>query len=274
MIPDSIKQVLADNTSGSVTLLKRLIVALENLLMDPEVDPATFISWIEYTRKKLEMFTVIRHFCDELILSHNVSVRNYPANYLDFMLEYREFWERAPQLLANNLKNSISLDHKTIMLHSNSGTIREVFRLISGDRPDIKFFQTISSPAEEGRIQAHDLAGMGYHVTLFADAVAAEMMKKTDYLLLGADQVTSDSIINKTGSLQMILAAKEFDVPVIVLTESRKINRTGDKPFSDDARDPGEVLNDIRHPNIEAVNIYFEEFPKYLVNQVITEKRP
>jgi translation initiation factor 2B subunit (eIF-2B alpha/beta/delta family) len=273
-LPHSIQQVIDDKVSGSVSLLKRLIVALENELLDPDLDPATFISYIEHVRYKMEMFTVIRHFCDELILSHNISVKHYPANYLDFMQEYREFWERAPQMLMNNLVRTVNLKGKTVMLHSNSGTIIEVFRLLSKEQPGIKVFQTLSAPAEEGRLQALELAGMGYQVTLIPDALSAEMLRDTDYLLLAADQVRRDTILNKTGSLQMVLAAQQFNVPVIVLTESRKINRTASaSPFRDRLRDSSEILKHTRHPNIAAKNFYFEEIPRYLVNEIITEKK-
>lgn len=273
-LPHSIQQVMDDKVSGSVSLLKRLIIALENELLDPELDPATFISYIEQVRHKMEMFTVIRHFCDELILSHNISVKHYPANYLDFMHEYREFWERAPQMLMNNLLRTVKLKNKTVMLHSNSGTIIEVFRLLAKDQPGIQVFQTLSAPAEEGRLQALELAGMGYQVTLIPDALSGEMLRDTDYLLLAADQVRRDTILNKTGSLQMVLAAQQFNVPVIVLTESRKINRSGSTtPFRDRLRDNREILKDTIHQNITAKNLYFEEIPRYLVNEIITEKK-
>ena len=72
----------------------------------------------------------------------------------------------------------------------------------------------------------------------------------------------------------MVLAAQENNVPVIVVTESRKLNRSVDNgKFRDSERDPEEILNDIRHPNLKALNLYFEEIPRYLVSTIITEKR-
>lgn len=273
-LPASIEHVLNDKVSGSVTLLQRLIIALENELMDQELDPATFISYIEQIRHRMEMFTVVRHFCDEMILTHNISVRNYPANYLEFIHEYKEFWERAPQLLKNNLVRLARLKNSTVMLHSNSGTVIEVFRLLSNEQVEMKVIQTLSAPAEEGRIQAMELAEMGYRVQLIPDALAAEMMRKTDYLILAADQVREDVIINKTGSLQMVLAANELGVPVFVLTESRKINRSAqEEPFRDTPRDATEVMGDTLHPNMSAVNFYFEEVPRNLVGKIITEQQ-
>ncbi len=272
-LPPSIQQVLNDKVSGSVTLLNKLMIALENELMDHELDPATFISYIEQVRRKTEMFTVIRHFCEELILTHNISVRNYPANYLEFIDEYKAFWERAPQLLKNNLLRLARLKNSTVMLHSNSGTVIEVFRLLSKEQVEIKVIQTLSAPAEEGRIQAIELAEMGYQVQLIPDALVGEMMRQTNYLILAADQVRRDVIINKTGSLQMVLAANEFNVPVFVLTESRKLNRSRQNaPFRDRPRDEKEILQGTLHPNISAQNLYFEEVPRHLAGKIITEK--
>lgn len=274
ILPRALQQVINDNTSGSVTLLRRMMTALENELLDPGLDPATFISYIEHLRRQMKMFTVIRHFCDELILSHNISVKNYPANYLDFIHEYKEFWEQAPQLLLKNLQDTVNLKGKKVMLHSNSGTIIEVFRLLSGQVAGISVFQSLSAPHEEGRIQATELADMGYPVTLFSDAMAAAVMKDMDYLLLAADQVRRGIVINKTGSLQMALAAKQFNIPVLVLTESRKINRKQQhQPFRDEQHDPEEILEGLMHKNIKGLNYYFEEVPTYLVTRIITEKK-
>lgn len=274
VLPDSIKLVLEDNLSGSVTLLKKLIVALENELVNPGLDPATFIGYVEHVRHRMELFTVVRHFCDELILSHNVSVKSYPANYLDFIAEYKEFWEQVPQKIMNNLLKQVPLEGKSVMVHSNSGTLREVFRLVSKKTTGIHFYQTVSGPAEEGRVQALDLAQMGFKVTLIPDALAAEKMKSTDYLVLAADQVRQKTFVNKVGSLQMVLAAQEFNVPVLLLTESRKLNRMmPGGPFRDRMRDRGEVLKEELHPNLDAENLYFEEVPKYLVAHIITEKQ-
>lgn len=274
ILPDSIQRLLNDKFSGSISLLKRLMIALENELLDPQLDPATFISYIEHIRHRMETFTVIRHFCDELILSHNVSVQHYPANYLDFINEYKEFWVHAPQLLMNNLLKTVQLNNRSVLLHSNSGTIAEVFRQLPQEYRNIRIYQTLSAPLEEGRLQALELAEMGYKVTLITDSLAAEMMKEMDFLILGADQVRPDTIVNKIGSLQMVLAAQEFSVPVIVLTESRKMNTSNkDHQFKDIARDPGEILKDTHHPNITARNLYFEEVPRYLVNFMITEKK-
>ena len=273
-LPDSIQRLLNDKFSGSISLLKRLMIALENELLDPQLDPATFISYIEHIRHRMETFTVIRHFCDELILSHNVSVQHYPANYLDFINEYKEFWVHAPQLLMNNLLKTVQLNNRSVLLHSNSGTIAEVFRQLPPEYRNIRVYQTLSAPLEEGRLQALELAEMGYKVTLITDALAAETMKEMDFLILGADQIRPDTIVNKIGSLQMVLAAQEFSVPVIVLTESRKMNTSSkDHQFKDIIRDSGEILKDTHHKNITARNLYFEEIPRYLVNYVITEKK-
>lgn len=272
-LPKSIQVILDDNVSGSVTLLKRLMVVLEKELLDPELDPTSFIGYIQHIRKIMEMFTVIRHFCDELILSHNVSTKNYPVNYLDFISEYKEFWEKTPQLLLNNLQKKINLNKRTVLFHSNSGTIREVFRLMAAKETTTKIIQTLSAPMEEGRVQAHDLATMGYQVTLIPDALAAEKIKNAHYVILGADQVRKNSIINKVGSLQIILSAQHFNVPVYILTESRKMLLSqGDGDFKDKNREEQEILHDIIHPNLKAENYYFEEIPKYLLTGIITER--
>ena len=45
-LPKSLESILEDNLSGSVTLLKRLMLALEKELLDPELDAVTFIGYL------------------------------------------------------------------------------------------------------------------------------------------------------------------------------------------------------------------------------------
>ena len=273
ILPVALKNILDDNLSGSVTLLNRLMIALENELLNPELDPATFISYVEIFRKKLELFTVVRHFCDELVLTHTISVRNDPAKSLEFISNYRQFWENAPVKILANLQKYLDLNNRTIMLHSNSGTLREVFRLMTKQENKIHFYQTLSAPMEEGKIQARDLAAMGYRVTLIADAMAAEKLKSCDYLVLAADQLRSHSFINKVGTYQMAAAAQELNVPVLLLTESRKLNlHKEESSFEDRSRDPAELGVDIQHQNIHIENRYLEEIPRRLVTKIITER--
>ena len=70
------------------------------------------------------------------------------------------------------------------------------------------------------------------------------------------------------GSLAMCMAAKEFDKPVYILLDSRKIS--GAAPESEKPKPPEEVL---KNPptGVQIQNYYFEMVPHYFVTGYLTE---
>jgi translation initiation factor 2B subunit (eIF-2B alpha/beta/delta family) len=71
---------------------------------------------------------------------------------------------------------------------------------------------------------ARRLAAAGINVTLITDAQAGVFVEQADVVLLGADAVTPDGVVNKVGSRLLALAAKAAGVPVVAVTECLKIS--------------------------------------------------
>lgn len=152
----------------------------------------------------------------------------------------------------------------TVLTYSRSSTILRILQA-SGTR--------ISSvicgegrPNYEGRRLALELAGADIDVRFTTDASALSLVGAADLVLLGADALLADSIVNKTGSQALGLAARHHGVPLYVAASSYKRF-----PFIlVKQEDPDEVWADVPS-NIHINNVYFEGVSADLVSGFVTE---
>jgi len=93
----------------------------------------------------------------------------------------------------------------------------------SSKGPGLSVIVCESRPLCEGVTMAQRLAAAGLSVTLITDAQAGVFVEEADLVLLGADAVTPAGVVNKVGSKLLALAAKAAGVPVVAVTDSRKV---------------------------------------------------
>jgi translation initiation factor 2B subunit (eIF-2B alpha/beta/delta family) len=159
---------------------------------------------------------------------------------------------RAPASIAIQLRERI--DGATVGTHSNSATVREALM----HNGPAKVICTVSSPVEEGRTLAKELAAEGVEAELVDDAEAPERVAETSVLLLGADTVFRDgTICNKVGTIPLAKAALAAGIPVVVAAEVIKL-----------APVPGAQAPDLADFEREL----FELIPADLITEVVTEE--
>lgn len=131
-----------------------------------------------------------------------------------------------------------------------------------------------SRPLYEGRRTAAALASHGIPVTLITDAEVGIFASEANAALVGADTIRPNgSLINKTGTLLLALAARRCRVPFYTLAETHKIApsqpRGGPPPLEEKAAE--EVLSE-RIPGVAVRNIYFDLTPARYLTGYLTEK--
>jgi len=153
--------------------------------------------------------------------------------------------DRAAKAIAVMLTADIS---GTVLTHSASCTVHEALL----HTPPERLICTVSEPGGEGRSLAANLKAAGLNVELIADAEGPDAARESDLVLLGADTVFRDgSLVNKIGTGEIVRAARDSGVPVIVACETFKL-----APF--DPELPTEQT--------------FELIPAALISRVVTEE--
>jgi translation initiation factor 2B subunit (eIF-2B alpha/beta/delta family) len=133
--------------------------------------------------------------------------------------EFLERLQKSGDIIAR--RAAIHVRGKTILTHSFSST---VVRALLQSVPR-KVLCTHSLPGGEGTRTANLTRGV-----MIADAAAYSAMAGVDTVLIGADAVTPQMIVNKVGTSLVTLAARERGIPIWVLCGSEKLISSNWKP--------------------------------------------
>jgi len=124
-------------------------------------------------------------------------------------------------------------------------------------------------PLCEGQQLARLLAERGIATTLVTDAAMGWALGRVDLCLVGADGVLQDgSLVNKTGSLLLALAANRHRTPFYSICETFKYH-VGAVPYETEQKAPEQVCEPIS--GVKISNLCFETVPAELVQGYITE---
>jgi translation initiation factor 2B subunit (eIF-2B alpha/beta/delta family) len=120
----------------------------------------------------------------------------------------------------------------------------------------------------EGVRMARALAGHDIAVEVIVDAAAAVFIHGFYTLLIGADAISAEGVVNKVGTLGLALAARAQGIPVYCLAGSEKFLTSG-APFALVERAGDELLPPA--PNLRGFNLYFDQTPLELITRYFTE---
>jgi translation initiation factor 2B subunit (eIF-2B alpha/beta/delta family) len=279
MWKEDLKKFESDNYSGSAELLAQYIELIHYWLEKGELrsgkDRIYLMDSITHLQKTHETLFVLIHFYNQVLDVLQEDNENWDSMLLGFLREYRLTWSKVNHKLALQALSVIDLNQKTVLSHSQSSAVREVFNLYPGSKKKVRLIQTESRPIFEGRFQAASINGLGYDVKLIADAGYSRHLESINMILLGSDAVYKDFFINKTGTYNICLAGKNSGIPIYVLADSRKywFSLPDDRQeieFIEEKKPPEELWQD-PHPGIDIENYYFEKTPVEWVDGFITE---
>ncbi|MCX5681278.1 MAG: S-methyl-5-thioribose-1-phosphate isomerase, partial [Candidatus Omnitrophica bacterium] len=145
------------------------------------------------------------------------------------------------QKLAEALKK-----HDSVLTHCNvSGELAMAAAICKAQGKAIKVFATETRPYFQGaKLTCWELQQGGINVTLIADNAVATVIsqKMVDAVVFGSDRSCANGdVANKIGTYQIAVVAKEFNIPVYVLTQPSKGIATG-KDIPIEIRDENELI--------------------------------
>lgn len=134
----------------------------------------------------------------------------------------------------------------SVLTHCNvSGELAMAAAICRKENKRVKFYATETRPDFQGaRLTAWELNAVGALVTLVADNAVGSLMAErlVNRVIIGSDLTCANGdVANTIGSYQIAVLAKEFNVPVLVLTQpSDSIKKASDNSM--ELRDPDGLL--------------------------------
>ncbi len=190
----------------------------------------------------------------------------------------RKIGEHGSKLLGNG---------DVVLTHCNAGSLATVdygtalgvIRAAWGQGKHIKVIATETRPKLQGaRLTAFELKRDGIPVTVITDSMVGYVMSKqlVNQVVVGADRIVRDAIINKIGTYNIAVLAHEHGIPFYVAapTSTMDLDHTsGDAVI--EHRNTEEVTHlrseRIVPKGVEVINPAFDVTPMKYVSAVITE---
>jgi methylthioribose-1-phosphate isomerase len=180
-------------------------------------------------------------------------------------------------------------DGDVILTHCNAGelatvehgTALGVIRAAWKEGKKIKVIATETRPLLQGaRLTAYELKRDGIPVTLITDNMVGYVMhtKLANAVIVGADRIVQDAVINKIGTFTVAVLAKEHDVPFFVAAPTSTFDLTRKSTdVTIEERKPTEVTHfgavKVAADGVGVLNPAFDITPLSYVSAIICENR-
>ena len=183
---------------------------------------------------------------------------------------YQNENEKALERIAEFGSQIIS-GRDTVMTYSASSLVEAI--LICTKRSGKRFTVIVpeSRPMFEGTRMALRLCQQEVKCSLIVDAAISKFIDRANVVLVGADRVTEDTLVNKVGTRGVVLLAKAASVPIYAAFETDKFLPRRYLPVVDRQQDPAQIC-ETTDQYLTVQNIYFEETPLDYFFGFVTEK--
>lgn len=238
------------------------------------------------------------NFDDEMLKVSKILLNTRPTavslfNAINYIMQYRgesleekraDLIRRAEEFISwveNAQKRIAEIGEKriknnsTILTHCNSSTAIAVIKRVHETGKRIEVFVTESRPRWQGHITAKQLREAGIDVTLIIDSAVRYFINDVDCVIVGADTITANgALVNKIGTSQIALCAKEARVPFIVAAETYKFSPKtlfGDLVLIEERPVEEVVPKDLLDLGVKVRNPAFDVTPREFIDVIITE---
>jgi methylthioribose-1-phosphate isomerase len=179
-------------------------------------------------------------------------------------------------------------DGDTVLTHCNAGSLATVdygtalgvVRAAIEEGKNVKVISCETRPKLQGaRLTCYELMRDNIPVTLITDTMVGYVMSKglVDKVVVGADRIVKDAVLNKIGTYNVAVLASEHGIPFYVAAPMSTMDqsRTAEEAVIEE-RSPTEVTNvrseRIAPEGIKVLNPAFDITPLVYVDAVITEE--
>ncbi len=174
-----------------------------------------------------------------------------------------------------------------ILTHCNAGSLATVdygtalgvIRAAWEQGKRIQVFSSETRPKMQGsRLTTYELKREGIPVTLITDNMVGYVMSRNlvDKVVVGADRIVRDAVINKIGTYTVAVLAHEHGVPFYVAAPTSTFDSSSSaSEVTIEQRDPKEVTHimsrRVAPRNVKALNPAFDVTPMKYVTAIICE---
>ncbi len=161
----------------------------------------------------------------------------------------------------------------TIMTYCHSGEAMAIIKKLAMQKNSVLVYACITEPLEQGLKTAYELKKSKISVVLIGDNAAGLFMGNVDAVVVGADALRKQGLVNKIGTSLISVSAKEHKKPFYVVANQLKLDKR--RQFKIEERPASEIYDKLKSKTqakgIKIRNPAFDITPWKFVTKIITE---
>ncbi len=137
-----------------------------------------------------------------------------------FLKKLADSREKIAAIGAKRIRNN-----SVILTHCHSSTVTYLLKKAKEGGKSFEILCTETRPVFQGRVTVKEMLELDVGATLIVDSAARFFMNQADFVIVGADAITSEgNVINKIGTSMIALVAHEARTPFYVVSELLKFD--------------------------------------------------
>ena len=276
-IPQLLRRLQADKTSGASTLLDLAVDILEAFTAQaPEQHTQDLHQALEALVDAL--LTAQPSMAPCINLAHQ-ALAACPAGLAPSTARQQlqqaltAFRQHARQSTAALCRQTLAIlpPQATVLTYSNSSTVVSALRYAHKHGHIRRVLLSESRPAYDGRLQAMALLEHGIEVEYGIDMALFDRLPDAQVVLVGADAVFPHGLVNKLGTHPLAQIARFHHMPIFSLCTSSKFLPTAAAPLVRFVEHPTQEVWPNAPPDVHIRNRYFDTTPLPLFSGIISE---
>lgn len=214
--------------------------------------------------------------CDKLANARPTAVAAYNSilllkrkRRLEAFDELLDYWNNSIKAAASHGSKLIK-DNDSILVHCGSFEMIEVLKQAKKQGKKFNVFVTETRPNMQGINTAKELVQQKIPVCYIIDSAAGFFARQFNMVLVGADALRKEGLVNKIGTYLLALCAKENNIPFYSVASTMKIDKR--KNIVIEERPAKELINPKKLRGVKICNPVFDITPWKFVTVLITEK--
>lgn len=219
----------------------------------------------------------INHFVNHFLLKLNPE--DQPIVLKELLEVFHERWKHVDRKTAQIAYNLYNFKNKRIAFYGQSDSMVSLIDICAVNQAHCKVVQILGKNDKESKEQAIAIRAKNTEVTAIDIFNTGRLKDKIDFLILSSDIIMHETFIAKSGTHLLVTWAKKNHIPVLVLSDSRKILNKKILPASvlgsfinENPKGSAEIWKSAPE-NIEIINYHLEEIENNLVDFFVLEQQ-
>jgi len=254
-----LRKVSDDHVSGSSEIYSELLKGLSDALaVKPSIkDWGEFCIGLEKVKRSMAPLQNVAGSL-RVLLNARIPEDQFNGFVKGFLVDLASREKQAPGIIAEKFQKEQR--PKRIVTLSYSSTVMATLTALPND---VEISVAESLPMGEGSVTYRLLTDKGYKACLIRDSMLYRAVANADLVLVGADGVCPEGLVNKVGTALLATLCKEHGKPLVVLCSTSKLIPV----LEMDPMESFRTLEGLRYQEV-----VFEMTPLEMVHSIITEE--